>query len=99
MSNASAFVRRRGDDQVRAAFRDLGAVTPANARPRKEFPAFDTRTFDRLLRRGVIREGAPGAFYLYQPPPLPKRWGLRILIAIAVLGLPLAILQFCPGSP
>jgi hypothetical protein len=90
---------QRAENELRAAFRALGAVTPANARPGKEFPVVDAAIFDNLLRRGVIREGAPGTFYLYEPPPNPHRWFPRVLFWIAVIALPVGIIQFCPGSP
>lgn len=91
--------RQRAETQLRAAFRELGAVTPANARPGKEFPVVDANVFDNLLRKGVIREGAPGTFYLYEPPPAPRRWALHVLFWIAVLAVPVGIIQFCSGSP
>jgi len=92
-------VRQRAENDLRAAFRGLGAVTPANARPGKEFPLVDSVTFDELLRRGVIREGAPGTFYLYEEQPGPSGWSRailpRILFWIALIGIPVGILQFC----
>ena len=48
---------------------------------------------------GVIREGAPGTFYLYEPPPLPRRWARMMLFWIVVVGIPVRIIQFCQGSP
>jgi len=90
-------VRQRAENELRAAFRGLGAVTPANARPGKEFPLVDSATFDELLRRGVIREGAPGTFYLYEPAGT-RGWSTilpRILFWIALIAIPVGILQFC----
>lgn len=94
-------VRQHGENELRAMFRGLGAVTPANARPGKEFPLVDSATFDRLLRRGVIREGAPGTFYLHEGAPTRdiKHFGRQLLFWLVVIGIPVGILQFCGGAP
>jgi hypothetical protein len=88
----------RAENELRAAFRTLGAVTPATARPGKEMPR-ETPAFDRLLQRGVIREGAPGTFYLYEHVRAPGRWVRQVVFWIVVVILPVAIIQFCPRSP
>lgn len=92
-------VRQRGENELRAAFRGLGAVTAANARPGKEFPLVDSAIFDELLRRGVIREGAPGTYYLYEPVPGrgARRLAQQLLFWLAVLAIPVGIMQFCGG--
>lgn len=95
----SLLAQRRAETQLRAAFRDLGAVTPANARPGKELPVMDADTFDSLLRRGVIREGAPGTYYLYEPKPARSGWVRRAIFWLAVLIIPVTIIQFCSASP
>ena len=94
-------VRQHGENELRAMFRGLGAVTPANARPGKEFPLVDSATFDRLLRRGVIREGAPGTFYLYEDARAPgiRRLAGMLIFWLAMIGIPVGILQFCGRSP
>jgi hypothetical protein len=84
--------------ELRAAFRARGAVTPAKALPSKEL-ARDTPAFKSLLRSGVIREGAPGTFYLYEAEATQGVLRLaRILVfwTIVIL-LPVAIIQ-CPGT-
>lgn len=93
-------IHQRAENELRAAFRGLGAVTPANARPGKEFPMVDSRTFDRLLRRGEIREGAPGTFYLYEPSS-PKAHQLlaRLMFWIVLVAIPVGLIQFCGRSP
>lgn len=91
--------QQRAESELCAAFRALGAVSPTSARPGKEFPVVDATTFDNLLRRGVIREGAPGTYYLYEAPPNPQSLLLRVLFWIAVIALPMGIIQFCSGSP
>lgn len=82
--------------ELRAAFRARGAVIPAKALPGKEL-ARDTAAFKSLLRWGVIREGAPGTFYLYEPTPRPHRWAVMLAFWIVVILTPVAIIQ-CPGA-
>ena len=91
-------VQHRREQQLRAVFRALGAVTPANARPAKEFPAVDAESFDNLLRAGVIREGAPGTFYLYEPAPGRLRWVRQVLFFAVIILLPVGIIQFCGSA-
>ncbi|MEO8911251.1 MAG: hypothetical protein ABI408_13640 [Gemmatimonadaceae bacterium] len=80
--------------RLREAFRALGAVSPATARPARDLP-LDDPYFATLLRQGAIREGAPGNFYLYEPPSGPSRWPQLILFWLVVIILPVAIIQFC----
>lgn len=82
--------------ELRAVFRALGAVTPAGARPRKDLPP-DSPAFANLLRWGVIREGAPGTFYLYERPRAPGQWVLKLIFWAVVILMPIAIIQYCPG--
>ena len=94
------FLQIQGESELRAGFRAAGAVSPARARPRKDLTLVDDAgAFDSLLSRGVIREGAPGTFYLYEPRAVPVRWAPRLLFWIALILIPVGIIQFCPGSP
>ena len=86
-----------GDSELRAAFRALGALTPATARPAKDLPT-ETASFNNLLRRGVIREGAPGTFYLYESRRGPGYVVSRLVFWIVLILTPVAIIQFCSGS-
>lgn len=85
------------ENEIRAAFRAIGAVSPATARPDKDLPP-RSPAFDALLRRGVIREGAPGTFYLYEPPRAPSRWALRLIFWAVVIFTPVLIIQYCAGA-
>jgi hypothetical protein len=60
----------RAQNEVRAALRVLGAISPGTAHPGKDLP-LETPAFKNLLRRGVVREGAPGTFYLYEHQRAP----------------------------
>ncbi|MHB0964737.1 MAG: hypothetical protein ACYC5V_16175, partial [Gemmatimonadaceae bacterium] len=48
------------------SMRRLGATTPATACPDRELPHLTRERFRDLLDRGVLREGAPRTFYLYE---------------------------------
>jgi hypothetical protein len=89
----------QAQNEVRAAFRAIGAVSPATAKPRSELTAADGKAFDVLLRFGIVREGAPGTFYLYEPPRRPGYWVRQILFWFIVIILPVAIIQSCPSTP
>ena len=83
------------DNELRNTLRSLGAVGPASARSVKDLQ-LDTASFDRLLRRGVIREGAPGKFYLYEPPPAPRLWIRQAIFWLVVILVPVGIIQCWP---
>jgi hypothetical protein len=83
-----------GENELRALFREIGAVSPASARSVKDLQ-IDASSFDRLVRRGVIREGAPGTFYLYEPAPAPSRWVRQLIFWVFVIIIPIVIIQFC----
>ena len=88
----------RAENDLRAAFRALGAVSPATARTGKDLP-LETVAFKNLLHRGVIREGAPGTFYLYDPPPRARGgWVRQLLFWIVIVIFPVAFIQFCGKS-
>jgi hypothetical protein len=88
-------MRHRGEDSLRAMLRERGAVSPGGALPGKELPPVDSASFDRLLRAGVIREGAPGTYYLYEPPVRPARFVRQVLFFVALIALPIGMLEFC----
>lgn len=93
----------RGEDgelHLKEVFRSHGAVSAATAAAGKDLPEVDAATFDRLLRSGAIREGAPGTFYLYEKPPAPfsARRFFSALLFFGLLSLvPMIVLQYCGG--
>ena len=91
------FLPFRAENELRAAFRALGAVTPTTARAGKDLP-LETVSFKNLLHRGVIREGAPGTFYLYEPQRASGFWIRQVIFWIVIVILPVVIIQFCSGS-
>lgn len=87
----------RAEMETRAAFRTLGAISPSTARPGSELPQ-ETQAFRNLLRRGVVREGAPGTFYLYEDQRATEFFIRQALFWILVIIMPVALIQFCAGG-
>ena len=52
-------------EAVTHTFRDVGAVSPASARPLAEIPGAETAAVLSLAARGVVREATPGRYYLF----------------------------------
>jgi hypothetical protein len=48
------------------AAESIGARSPANAQPLAQLPRITARAIDELLDAGVVREAAPGTYYVYQ---------------------------------
>ncbi len=92
------FVQFGAENKLRALFRTLGAITPASARPARDLPPASA-TFDNLLRQGIIREAAPGTFYLYEPRLARGRVVRAVLFWLVVVIAPIALIQFCEGRP
>jgi hypothetical protein len=79
------------------AMREVGAISPATARPLTLLPDDVRPELERHLQSGLIREGAPGTFYLFAPasPPRTKArivkavlfWFLVIIIPVVILEL------------
>ena len=80
-------------------FRAQGAVSPATARSARDLPAVDSASFDKLLRAGVIREGTPGTYYLYEPAPQTFQLVRMVFIYAVIILLPVGIIQFCGSAP
>jgi hypothetical protein len=87
----------RNEGEVRGAFRALGAVGAASAQPGKYF-GVGTQPFERLLRTGVVREGTPGNFYLYEQKVEGRRIVRLVVFWIVVILLPILIIQLSGHS-
>ncbi len=92
-------VQHRKENELRVMFRAQGAVSPATARSAKDLPAVDAASFDKLLRAGVIREGAPGTYYLYEPTRPVFHLVRRAFFFAVIILLPVGIIQFCGSAP
>lgn len=88
------------DRSIREAFVARGAVSAGGARPLSDFPSIPPERFAELLDRGVIREGAPGTYYLYVRQPsarATRQFVMSLLFWILVLLIPVAVIQFSAG--
>ncbi len=93
-------MRRRAENELIAALRVMGAVSPATARPGKDL-VVDKSAFDDLLRRGVIREGSPGTYYLYESETSSyyRTVVVNLFFWIGVILLPIGIIEMCSRTP
>lgn len=80
--------------QVARAFEDAGAVSPATARVLADIPGVTADAVMPLVSRQVVREGAPGRYYLYAGTEHARRraWVIAVL-ALVILMLPALLLQ------
>lgn len=84
-------------DAVAHAFRGVGALSPAAARPLHEIPGVEAQAVVALAARGVVREAQPGRYYLYAGTVHEQRQRLLTTIVIvassaaALVGLPLLV--------
>ena len=78
------------------AMRGVGAISPASARKASQLPELVRENLDYYVTLGVVREGAPGTFYLFEAPPPPawsrRRVGLAVLYWLIVVIVPVLIL-------
>jgi hypothetical protein len=88
-----------------AAMRKLGATTAAAALAHRDLPPLARERFTVLVDLGVLREGAPGTFYLFERSAgvraesdvagsaFRRFAGLRAVFWLAVLLLPILLIQ------
>jgi hypothetical protein len=80
---AAVIVRR--EREVMDAFREVGATSPSAARSLDEIGIEQAWPLSRLRRRAVIREAAPGKYYLDEEVWAAMR-GMRQRIVFVLLG-------------
>jgi len=85
---AAAAMRRR-EQEVIDDFRAAGATSPDRAQSYTAIGLGDTRALRRLRNRAVIREAAPGVYYLDEEVwAAVRRTRLRLLtVLIVILGI------------
>jgi hypothetical protein len=91
-----------GDAAVVSAMQAIGATSARRACRTSDLPLEVRGRLTELVDRGVIREGAPGSYYLYVPTSgisnpnqrQPSRWGRLILTLILWLILILVPVLF-----
>ena len=94
-----AIILRKEKDMVEA-FRSAGAVSPPRARSPGELGVEDGGSiFRRLREREVLREAAPGAYYLDEPVwAAVRRMRGRMALAMVLLTLVFIAILFVTAS-
>ena len=92
-----------------AAAESMGATSPASARPGGELPRISARELTDLLDTGIVREAAPGSFYVYgrarpapalEPTPASPRatrFVLAVIFWLIVIVIPILFLRMSRG--
>ena len=81
-------------DSVAHAFRAVGALSPAAARPLAEIPGAEAAAVVALAARGVVREAQPGRYYLH--PGTVHEQRQRLLTTIIIVASSAAVLVGLP---
>ena len=95
-----AAAMRRREQEVIDDFRAAGATSPERAQSYTAIGLGDTLALRRLRNRAVIREGAPGAYYLDEEVwAAVRRTRLRMatvfvaILAVFLIGILLGIIK------
>jgi len=95
-----AAAMRRREQEVIDDFRAAGATAPGKAQPYEAMGPGESMAVRRLRNRAVIREAAPGMFYLDEEVWTAVRRTRRrlattllLVIAIALIGISLGIIR------
>ena len=87
---AIAAVIVRKERELVDLFRDAGATTPETARTLDEVGVDQAWPLSRLRRRAVVREAAPGRYYLDEEVWTAMR-GMRQRIVLTLVGMALLV--------
>lgn len=94
-TSAMAAILIKRERQLVDHFRRAGATTPGAARSPDELGVATRLAWERLVRRAVIREGAPGKYYLDEPSWEAQRaLRRRVGVVMLVIGLMVVILAW-----
>jgi hypothetical protein len=83
---AVAAVILRKERELVDLFRDAGATSPATSKSLNDVGVIQAWPLSRLRRRAIIREAAPGKFYVDEEVWQAMR-GLRQRIVLTLLGV------------
>ena len=101
MGATAVAVMVKHEKDIVKAFEAAGAVTPAAARPLGALGLEESRHFARLQRDGVVRNGAPGAWYLdkaaWSERMLTRRRIGLVVLVVCLFALALG-LGFLPAT-
>lgn len=89
---AAVAVMKKRERDVRDAFRDARALTPATAMSLEAIGIGESAALKRLRRRAVIREAGPGLFYFDEDVwqavrGMRRRMGLLLLVSMIIVML------------
>ncbi len=99
-------IRDRNSQLFIDEMRTLGATSAATACSESELPRIARQQFDEMLRDGMLREGAPGTYYLFDTSDTRlaanggkatfrwKRVVINLIFWIAVLLVPIAYMSW-----
>ena len=94
---AAAVIIRKEKDLV-AHFRQAGAVAVSSAKSPSELGVHERMAWERLIERAVIREAAPGVYYLDEQSwnalrRMRQRMAIVLLSILLLVGLTLYLSQ------
>ena len=89
-------------ERIVGRLRSAGAVSPSSARSMSDLRCKTDASWQSLVDEGLVREGPPGTFYLYERPALAgaasgpqwKRLAKIFVFWIFILLLPIILIQF-----
>lgn len=90
-TSAIAVALTRAERRLIDHLRRAGAISPATARALPELRGIEEGRLERFLAAGVIREPAPGSYYVDEAVYATFRRDRRALV-LSVLGVVLAVL-------
>jgi hypothetical protein len=99
MSAAAVVVIK--EKELMAHFRERGALSPAAALSTNALGVAENDTFRRLCAHAVIREAAPGVFYLDETAARARQYRMRrVALTLIVVAAVLAIVMLvaAPGG-
>ena len=84
----SAFIVAKQNQYLRR-FQEAGAVSPETAKGLEQVGCRDTRMFQRMVRREVIRQAMPGTYYLdvagaqaFRQARRQRAWAALVIVLI-----------------
>jgi hypothetical protein len=92
---SSAFIVAKQNQYLRR-FQEAGAISPETAKGLEQVGYRDTRIFQRMVRREMIRQVSQGKYYLdvEAAQEFPQARRERALTALLII-LTIAAVQFC----
>lgn len=96
MGATAVAVMVRHEKDIVKAFQSAGALNAATAKPLGALGLEESRSFERLQRHDVIRQGPPGTWYLDQAA-WTERGLRRRRIAVVLIAVSLFILALGLG--